>query len=182
MGKTFIFDAAKCNGCRNCQLACKDEHVDNEWLPYSKPQPDTGQFWTRIEERIRGQVPKVKIAYIMHMCQHCDGAPCMSAAPEAVYKRDDGLVIIDPSKAKGHKELVEACPYGAIFWNEELEIPQKCTAAPISSTLAKSPIALTYVRTEPFALATRRSSLRSSSRPRRSCPSAPIATGHACIT
>ncbi len=63
----------------------------------------------------------------MHMCQHCDGAPCMSAAPEAVYKRDDGLVIIDPSKAKGHKELVEACPYGAIFWNEELEIPQKCT-------------------------------------------------------
>lgn len=127
MGKTFIFDAAKCNGCRNCQLACKDEHVDNEWLPYSKPQPDTGQFWTRIEERIRGQVPKVKIAYIMHMCQHCDGAPCMSAAPEAVYKRDDGLVIIDPSKAKGHKELVEACPYGAIFWNEELEIPQKCT-------------------------------------------------------
>ena len=103
MGKTFIFDAAKCNGCRNCQLACKDEHVDNEWLPYSKPQPDTGQFWTRIEERIRGQVPKVKIAYIMHMCQHCDGAPCMSAAPEAVYKRDDGLVIIDPSKAKGHK-------------------------------------------------------------------------------
>ena len=77
MGKTFIFDAAKCNGCRNCQLACKDEHVDNEWLPYSKPQPDTGQFWTRIEERIRGQVPKVKIAYIMHMCQHCDGAPYM---------------------------------------------------------------------------------------------------------
>ena len=55
MGKTFIFDAAKCNGCRNCQLACKDEHVDNEWLPYSKPQPDTGQFWTRIEESPQGK-------------------------------------------------------------------------------------------------------------------------------
>lgn len=127
MGKVFIFDVAKCNGCRNCQLACKDEHVDNEWMPYAMPQPDTGQFWTRIEEKVRGQVPKVKLAYIMHRCQHCDNAPCMKAAPEAVYKRDDGLVIIDPVKAKGLKELAQACPYGAIFWNDELEIPQKCT-------------------------------------------------------
>ena len=71
MGKVFIFDAAKCNGCRNCQLACKDEHVDNEWLPYAKPQPDTGQFWTSMEEIIRGQVPKVKVSYVMHRCQHC---------------------------------------------------------------------------------------------------------------
>lgn len=110
MGKTFIFDAAKCNGCRNCQLACKDEHVDNEWLPYSKPQPDTGQFWTRIEERIRGQVPKVKIAYIMHMCQHCDGAPCMSAAPEAVYKRDDGLVIMTPPRRKATRNSWRPAP------------------------------------------------------------------------
>lgn len=127
MSKVFLFDVAKCNGCRNCQLACKDEHVDNDWSPYAKPQPDTGHFWTGIEEVIRGQVPKVKIAYIMHRCQHCDEAPCMKAAPDAVYKRNDGLVIIDPEKACGNRELVDACPYGAIFWNEELNIPQKCT-------------------------------------------------------
>lgn len=127
MGKVFLFDVAKCNGCRNCQLACKDEHVDNDWSPYSKPQPDTGHFWTGIEERVRGQVPKVRISYVAHRCQHCDDAPCMKVAPEAVYKRDDGLVIVDPDKAAGKRELVDACPYGAIFWNEELEIPQKCT-------------------------------------------------------
>lgn len=127
MGKVFVFDVLKCNGCRNCQIACKDEHVDNDWSPYAKPQPDTGQFWTRIEERVRGQVPKVKVSYVLHMCQHCDDAPCMKAAPGAVYKRDDGLVIIDPEKAQGHEELVKACPYGAIWWNEELAIPQKCT-------------------------------------------------------
>ncbi len=127
MGKVFIFDVAKCSGCRNCQIACKDEHVDNDWSPYAKPQPDTGQFWTRIEEKVRGQVPKVKLTYLMHLCQHCDGAPCMKAAPGAVYKREDGLVIIDPEKARGHEELVKACPYGAIWWNEELSLPQKCT-------------------------------------------------------
>ncbi len=127
MGKVFGFDHAKCNGCRNCQIACKDEHVDNDWSPIAKPQPDTGQFWTRIEETVCGQVPKVKVSYVLHMCQHCDNAPCMAVAPDAVYKRDDGLVIIDPEKAKGCKELVESCPYDAIFWNEELSLPQKCT-------------------------------------------------------
>jgi len=45
----------------------------------------------------------------------------------AVYKRDDGIVIIDPEKSKGQKAIVDACPIKAVFWNEELEIPQKCT-------------------------------------------------------
>ncbi|MDJ1651274.1 MULTISPECIES: 4Fe-4S dicluster domain-containing protein [Gordonibacter] len=127
MGKAFIIDVTKCSGCRNCQIACKDEHVDNDWSPWAKPQPDTGQFWTRVDEQVRGQVPKVRISYTVHMCQHCENAPCMAAAPEAVYRRDDGLVIVDPEKAADKRELVEACPYGAIFWNEELAIPQKCT-------------------------------------------------------
>lgn len=127
MGKVFVFDVSKCSGCRNCQIACKDEHVNNDWSPYAKPQPDIGQFWNRIEEKVRGQVPKVKVAYTLRICQHCDDAPCMKAAPDAVYKRDDGLVIIDPEKAKGCEKLVNACPYGAIFWNKELEVPQKCT-------------------------------------------------------
>ena len=127
MGKVFVFDFAKCTGCRNCQIACKDEHVDNSWAPYAAPQPDTGQFWTRIEERVRGSVPKVKVCYTLKMCNHCGDAPCMAAAPEAVYRRDDGLVIVDPEKAKGARGLVDACPYGAIFYNEELDLPQKCT-------------------------------------------------------
>jgi Fe-S-cluster-containing dehydrogenase component len=127
MGKVFIYDHDRCNGCRNCQLACKDEHVDNEWLPYAKPQPDTGQFWLKLEEKVRGQVPKVKVSYTVRVCQHCDDAPCLKVVPEAVYKRDDSLVIIDPVKAVGRRELVEACPYGAIYYNETLDVPQKCT-------------------------------------------------------
>lgn len=127
MGKVFIFDHAKCNGCRNCQIACKDEHVDNDWAPYAAPQPDTGHFWTRVEERVCGQVPKVKVSYMLHMCQHCGNAACVNAAPDAVYRRDDGLVIIDPQKARGMRDLVDACPYGVVFYNEELDLPQKCT-------------------------------------------------------
>jgi NAD-dependent dihydropyrimidine dehydrogenase PreA subunit len=51
----------------------------------------------------------------------------MAAGEGAVYRREDGLVIIDPEKAKGKREIVDSCPYGAIFWNEELSLPQKCT-------------------------------------------------------
>jgi hypothetical protein len=42
----------------------------------------------------------------------------------AVKKREDGIVLIDPAKAKGRKDLVEACPYGHIWWNEDLQLPQ----------------------------------------------------------
>jgi len=57
---------------------------------------------------------------------HCDQPPCLTS-DGSVYKREDGLVIIDPVKAKGRREIVDSCPYGAIYWNEEAEVPQKCT-------------------------------------------------------
>ena len=127
MAKVFIFDADRCNGCANCMLACKDEHCDNDWTPYAKPQQQTGQNWNRLDERERGQVPKVRVSYVLHMCQHCDDCALVAAAPECVYRRDDGLVIIDPEKAAGRRDLVELCPYGAVSWNAQLELPQKCT-------------------------------------------------------
>lgn len=125
--KVFVYDAARCNGCYSCQIACKDEHVDNDWMPYAKPQPDIGHFWLKMDQRVHGQVPKVKLEYTLSLCNHCAEAPCVAAAPEAVYRRDDGLVIIDPEKAEGMRELVDACPFGSIYWNEELALPQKCT-------------------------------------------------------
>ena len=47
--------------------------------------------------------------------------------PGAVYRRKDGIVIIDHKEAKGMRWLTNACPYGAVFWNEEADLPQKCT-------------------------------------------------------
>jgi Fe-S-cluster-containing dehydrogenase component len=125
--KAFVINMDKCVGCHACQIGCKDEHCGNDWSPYAKPQPQTGQFWLKVDQKERGKAPHVKVSYMPKLCNHCDNAPCIAAAPEAVYKRADGLVIIDPAAAKGKREIVKSCPYGVIYWNEDLEIPQKCT-------------------------------------------------------
>lgn len=127
--KVFVIDLSICNGCHTCQFACKDEHCGNDWTPIAKPQPEIGQFWVRLTEKVRGTVPKVKVAYRPHLCMHCGDAPCMKACPveRCIYTREDGLVIIDPVKCTGCRNCVDACPYRTIFFNEDLNIAQKCT-------------------------------------------------------
>lgn len=126
--KAFLIDITKCVGCHDCQIGCKDEHCGQAWLPFAEAQPETGQFWLKLNQYERGQRPHVRVSYLPTLCNHCENAPCMKAARDgAVYRRDDGLVIIDPIKAKGQRQIVDACPYHAVFWNEDLNLPQKCT-------------------------------------------------------
>jgi Fe-S-cluster-containing dehydrogenase component len=127
--KAFVIDLKKCVGCHDCQIGCKDEHCGNDWTPYAKPQPDTGQFWMKVNQYERGAIPHVKVTYLPVMCQHCENAVCMAACKTegAMYKRPDGLVMIDPANCNGCGDCVDACPYGVIFFNKDQNIAQKCT-------------------------------------------------------
>ena len=123
----MIIDVAECTNCNLCTLAAMDEYVGNEFPGYSAPMPKHGHKWINILQKERGQVPTVDIAYVPTMCNHCDNAPCVAKGGGAVSKRADGIVLIDPVKAKGRKDLIDACPYGHIWWNEELSLPQAWT-------------------------------------------------------
>ncbi|MFC1908862.1 4Fe-4S dicluster domain-containing protein [Chloroflexota bacterium] len=125
----MVIDITRCNGCYNCFLACRDEYCGNDHLPYSKAQPWLGHFWMRIIEKERGKYPQaIRVAYVPLPCLQCDQASCIkSTHNEEIYRRPDGIVMIDPNKATGQKQLVSSCPYGVIYWNEEENIPQKCT-------------------------------------------------------
>ncbi|MBP2651276.1 MAG: bthL 3 [Firmicutes bacterium] len=125
---SMLIDVDKCTSCYNCFLACKDEHCGRDSMPIAKPQPENGHAWIRIIDKERGQYPKIKVSSTPVTCMHCDDAPCIAQAQNgAVYQRNDGIVIIDPEKSKNQHNLVETCPYDAIFWNDAEKIPQKCT-------------------------------------------------------
>lgn len=120
----LIVDIERCANCYNCVIADRDEHVDNDFPAYAAPAAAGGDSMIRIRRRVQGSAPMVETTYLPVMCNHCDNAPCMKAGGYAVRKRDDGIVIIDPIKARGRKDIVDACPYGAIVWNEERQTPQ----------------------------------------------------------
>jgi Fe-S-cluster-containing dehydrogenase component len=120
----LIIDVARCENCNNCVLAHKDELVGNDFPGYSAAHPLHGAGALRIERRVRGEGHLVDVAYLPTMCNHCDDAPCVAAGNGAVKQRADGIVLFDPVRAKGRRDLVEACPYGSVVWNEEAQLPQ----------------------------------------------------------
>jgi Fe-S-cluster-containing dehydrogenase component len=120
----LIIDVAECHNCHNCVVAAKDELVGNSFAGYSEPHPAQGQGVIRIERRVRGSAHHVDAAYLPRLCNHCDDAPCVKAGGGAVKKRDDGIVIFDPVACRGRRDLVDACPYGAVVWNDEQQLPQ----------------------------------------------------------
>jgi Fe-S-cluster-containing dehydrogenase component len=121
----LVIDVAKCFNCNACAVACHDEYHGNEFAGYAAEMPKLGHRWIDIRQREKGKCPMVEVVYLPVTCNHCDDAPCMKAARDrAVRKRPDGIVIIDPEKARGQRQLVDACPYGAIWWNEEKQLPQ----------------------------------------------------------
>ena len=123
MTKAFLIDIDKCTGCYDCQIGCKDEHCGNDWSPIAKPQPLIGQFWCKINEYERGQKPHVKVTYIPVLGGQNE--EIAKYAPEVLMPREDGLIVIDPEKAVGRKDIAEK--FEGVYWNEELQIPQACT-------------------------------------------------------
>jgi Fe-S-cluster-containing dehydrogenase component len=124
----MVIDVNKCVGCYNCFLTCRDEYAGNDYPGYSAPQPMRGMNWMKVSEIERGQYPHVKVDHVPVMCAHCSEAACVKLDQSgAIYRRADGIVLIDPEKAKGNKGLVELCPYRQIEWNEEAQVAAKCT-------------------------------------------------------
>ena len=120
----LIINVGRCENCYNCVIAERDEHVGNDFPGYAAPAAAVGDSPIRILRRVQGSAPMVETTYLPVMCNHCDDAPCMRVGGDAIRKRDDGIVIIDPVKAKGRRDIAQSCPYGSIVWNEEQQLPQ----------------------------------------------------------
>ena len=129
MKYAMLVDINRCSICFACQVACKDEFVGNPYPPYSHTQPDVEQEWIKVSEIEKGRYPYAKVYAIPILCMHCEQAPCINACPipDCIYRTGSGVVSIDPSKCDGCRSCMESCPYGAIFFNDDKNICQKCT-------------------------------------------------------
>jgi len=97
----MVIDLQRCVLCRSCTIACKQEN---------KTPP--GMLYNPVLEEEIGEYPKVGRRWFPRPCNHCDKPACLPACPnEAIKKRDDGIVYIDPDLCKGALACIGACPY-----------------------------------------------------------------------
>jgi len=117
-------------------MACIDQYVDNAYLPYNEAsynvsiKGEVGELWMDLKVQETGTFPNVAVSFVPMPCMQCDNPPCQTAATgNAIYTRPDGIVLIDPTLAVGQTQLLQssACPYGKIYLNPTLNLPQKCT-------------------------------------------------------
>jgi len=65
--------------------------------------------------------------FIVIVCRACLDPPCAKVCPEdALIPREGGGVVLKPDKCIGCGYCVEACPFGAIFWDDEVNKPVVC--------------------------------------------------------
>jgi DMSO reductase family type II enzyme iron-sulfur subunit len=88
-------------------------------------RPEWGYNWD--EDQASGKWPNPYFFYMPRLCNHCTKPACLEACTRnAIYKREDGLVVIDQAKCEGHRHCVEACPYKMIAFNPVTATGEKC--------------------------------------------------------
>jgi Fe-S-cluster-containing dehydrogenase component/formate-dependent nitrite reductase membrane component NrfD len=112
----FAIDQRTCIGCHACTVACKTEH-----------EVPVGQFRTWVKYVDQGEYPSTTRDFGVMRCNHCTDAPCIKICPtKALFKREDGIVDFDSDRCIGCKSCMQACPYDAIYIDENTHTAAKC--------------------------------------------------------
>jgi len=113
----LYIDEYACWGCLACEAACKQEHVPRDGIRLIKVTEE----WSHTTEG------SLDFSFRVHVCRHCDDAPCIEACPvEAIIRREDGIIILKEEECSGCGVCIDACPYDAIAFDAEQNMAQKC--------------------------------------------------------
>ena len=134
-------DLDKCIGCGRCMIACKAENDVPD-------QPFYVRTWVeRYTIDNQGEVT-VKTIDIDETARAADRRRTTSCAPSsspscatsatshpafrsvpvgATFSTEDGVVLVDDQRCVGCRYCIQACPYGARFFNPYSRTADKCT-------------------------------------------------------
>jgi anaerobic dimethyl sulfoxide reductase subunit B (iron-sulfur subunit) len=129
MGKQlgFYFDAAACNGCKVCIVACSDKNDTPVGVNFRRVLHYSGGGWSPHPTQAGLMTQDVYAYTVSSACNHCKDPVCLEVCPSgAIFKREeDGLVLIDQDTCLGCR-LCETCPYDAPQFNENLGVMTMC--------------------------------------------------------
>lgn len=101
MGRVkFLCDVERCIDCNGCVVACKEgNHVP------------VGVNRRKVVTINQGKPGEKSISVA---CMHCADAPCIAVCPvDAIYQREDGIVLVSKKTCIGCGYCFMACPFGA---------------------------------------------------------------------
>ena len=107
-----VIDVDRCVGCQACMFACT-RRTGNGGLENSC-----------IHVRSAGGIRK---GFVVVVCRACPDPPCARVCPtDALMPREGGGVRFKANLCIGCNNCVEACPFGAAFWDASQHKPQIC--------------------------------------------------------
>ena len=113
----MVIDLDRCTGCEACVVACRAE---NNVATCGAEESARGRSvnWIRIERRLEGEYPDVRMTFTPVLCQHCDNAPCEPVCPVgATYHNPEGLNVQVYNRCIGTRDCANNCPYSVRFFN-----------------------------------------------------------------
>lgn len=114
----MAINIARCFACLACVMACKQEYK----LP-------TGVRRIRINKMgPKGIFPKIEQHYLPVLCMQCEKASCIEACPidGALYRKENGIVLVNEQKCDGCEACLYACPYKALSLDPSRKVAVKC--------------------------------------------------------
>lgn len=106
--KSILVNPERCTGCRSCEIACA---VNRSSVSRKLPEA----IYESVPPLSRvGVEPAGPENGFPVQCRHCEDPPCLDACPAgALYRDEEGLVLVHDERCVGCWMCLMVCPFGA---------------------------------------------------------------------